>query len=155
MPGVLILGSSHVNHFKTFLKEENKLDFELQPPVEIHLFGISGGLISRSSHVRRLEEEIQTVQPDALIIHIGGNDLDDKEHEPNRVAETCQLLVSVCDLFATRYNLKLVTVMQLMPRQRTRHWDPELYNNRVIDFNRLLKQIYETLKSCVIGTLPV
>ncbi|KAK3103405.1 hypothetical protein FSP39_018966 [Pinctada imbricata] len=137
---VLVLGSSHINHLKTFVRQRGCTDFNFHPPIHVHLFGISGGRLQASSHVRLLKNEIRAVKPNALVIHIGGNDLDRKNVTEDCVQTLCYQLVSLCAMLIRRFNLRKITILQLMPRVRTRHVPVHSYNNLVIAFNKELKR---------------
>ncbi|KAK3084476.1 hypothetical protein FSP39_014130 [Pinctada imbricata] len=137
---VLFIGSSHVNRLKSFMEQRGFMNFNFHPPIDCHLFGISGGRLELSSHVRRVGMEISARKPTALIIHIGGNDLDKRDATEDCCHTLCYKLVSLCSMLIQRYNLNRTTILQLMPRTRTRRVSIRVYNDLVLAFNRELKQ---------------
>ena len=131
----LILGSSHVVHFNDYVKKHELSDFNLDNPPPVYFYGVSGGRVTSSSHCRKFLDAIASHHISLLIVHLGGNDLDSNED-----VETIILrLVSFLTMCANKYNVN-VSVLQFMPRQKTRILPVKVYNCKVINANCFLKQ---------------
>ena len=111
--------------------------FRLQQ-FRITCHGISGGRINNPQNILEFEHLIQTHNPHFVVVHLGGNDLDQKSNTWEDVEEIFLRWINILHLFYRRYSVK-IAVSQLLFRERTRHIYPVLYNNFVLIANRLLK----------------
>ena len=111
--------------------------FRLQQ-FRITCHGISGGRINNPQNILEFEHLIQTHNPHFVVVHLGGNDLDQKNNTWEDVEEIFLRWINILHLFYRRYSVK-IAVSQLLFRERTRHIYPVLYNNFVLIANRLLK----------------
>ena len=117
---VLIAGSSHVRRLEQFILTRPSLDtFALIDGPEIHFYGISGEKISRSNDLANISSKIQEIQPKHLILHIGGNDLDNNNISKEDASEVSLKLVLFANTLKSRFSLYSVTICQLLPRERT------------------------------------
>lgn len=137
---VVVIGSSHVKRLQSYMQSKPELkNFNLNNVnVKTHLYGISGGNITNSRDVKKLNSFINTVgaSPKCLIIQIGGNDMDSLDITPQEVIFK---LIAMAQVWKVRYNFKQVFVCQLLPREVTRVVQPSQYNENVREANKLLK----------------
>ena len=131
----LVIGSSHIKHFEIYLNEENLKDFGLHDCPVIHMFGISGGKISRPDHLGMLKEEVFSINPHHLIVHIGGNDLDSDLDFEEMVFKLIAFLTQCRNSTA----IKRITVLQFIQRSKTRELNVPNYNAKVVRANRFLR----------------
>ena len=136
-PSVLFIGSSHVKRFERYIRDNDLLHYNVDQRLEVNFFGISGGRITQSSHVRMLQDAIQRHRPDILFVQIGGNDLD--QPGVDSAQAIAFKLLSLGMMWKTRYHIKSVVIGQFMFRTRTRTVTPEQYNELVLEANKLLK----------------
>ena len=138
---VLIIGSSHVWRFEQFMRDHMDGDFKIRGCPNIAYHGISDGRISNKSHLDSFMQKIDRIQPQHLIVHIGGNDLDTQENlELQEVEVIIFRLLAFLTMCKNRYNIASVTVLQLCFRSCTGHVPVEIYNNLVTSANQLLKE---------------
>ena len=142
MTSILIMGSSHINRFEHYIQNRPALNnLNIQGNVTINYFGISGGQVLKSDHCQQWETAMQLYQPEHLVVQIGGNDLDSADQSVAKTEEIIYRLVSLLQLFKSRYNVRHVTILQFINRTSTRNTSPNIYNQTVIQANRLLKTI--------------
>jgi hypothetical protein len=104
----------------------------------VFFHGIGGARVGNPSHLREFESAVNHYRPAHLIVHFGGNDLDSNE---DCVDTTIYGLISFVTLLKRQHNLRSVTIIRLLPRQRTRHVNARTYNSLVIKANTLLKEL--------------
>ena len=90
-------------------------NFSLIDGPDIHLYGISGGQISRSNDLANISSKIQEIQPKHLILHIGENDLDNNNISKEDASELSLKLVLFANTMRSRFSLYSVTICQLLP----------------------------------------
>ena len=78
--------------------------------------------------------------PSHIILHLGGNDLDNEELSEEFAEETVLKIISYCGMLKQRHSIQQVTIMQLLPRMETRHISHNIYNNMVVHANSFLKK---------------
>ena len=138
MTDVLVIGSSHINKLKEYIDANpDKRNFDIRD-INVHCYGISGGRIRRTHHVRDLERMIRIHNPSAIVIHIGGNDLDCENISLDEVNTIILRYTNLLKTFVNRYGLHIV-VCELMNRERTRNVDVDQYNEYVFQANQMLK----------------
>ena len=140
MTKVLIIGSSHVNRFEKFVKEQGLENFNIESNVDVRFCGISGGKITSTAHVNRLSRAIELQRPEFVIVQIGGNDIDSTDMGNDNVECVMLRLVNLCELFSSKYKLTRVFINQLLPRSKTRNISTDLYNEYVHQANKVLKR---------------
>ena len=74
-----------------------------------------------SVHTSQINSKIQSSQPDHVVLHIGGNDLDVTQVNEQYCVELVLKLVLLAETFISRHILQSVTICELLPRQKTRH----------------------------------
>lgn len=79
-----------------------------------------------------------------MFIHIGGNDME----SDCSIEEVVYKLVAFVTLCQRQYNITRVTVLQLLPRTKTRHLAVPFYNGKVTAANRLLKGQLRPFRQC-------
>ena len=112
-------------------------NFDLQD-ISIECYGISGGRVGRSDHVRDFECVIRINNPKGVVFHLCGNDLDDKKITPDEVDTVMLRYINLLKTFAKRYNLHVI-VVELLFRETTRNVDSTTYNEYVTQANQRLK----------------
>lgn len=142
---ILFIGSSHINRLESFIRRKDQVSPFLVQDTSIHFHGLSGAKICSSSHFNTFDRAISNHKPKSLIIHVGGNDLDQRGMDLDGASIIALRLVAICKLFLAKHNLEKIICVQLMSRSKTRHINVQSYNNLVIAVNRQLK--YE-LSSC-------
>lgn len=141
MASVLVIGSSHVNRLQQYINNLPASDnFNLNGHDTVFLFGISGGRIKNNNHCLSWENEIIRVSPNRVLVQIGGNDLDCGDADFSLAEEIILRIISVCSIYLSRHNVEHATVMQLIPRIRTRNCTVDKYNNLVRHANTFLKE---------------
>jgi len=144
---VLVMGSSHVNRLRHYINNTPALhNFNLGNDPSVTLFGIGGGRIYNNSHCQQWEHQISNVIPSHIIVHLGGNDLDNEELSEEFAEETVLKIISYCGMLKQRHSIQQVTIMQLLPRMETRHISHNIYNNMVVHANSFLKKELKTIK---------
>ena len=139
---ILIVGSSHIKPLDRFISNRPTLhNFSLENPPEISLFGISGGKITNSRQLDLIQQEIQQFAPGHLILHIGGNDLDITDCAVENAQEISLKLIVFANTVKARFNLKTDTILQLLPREKTRNLES------VADYNYLVKETNKLIKA--------
>ncbi|VDI79901.1 Hypothetical predicted protein [Mytilus galloprovincialis] len=106
---------------------------------EVKCLGIGGGKVSNSDHVQTILSFIEKNRPEHVIVHIGGNDLDIFGASEDTVEELGLRLILLSQTLTTRFEIKSVTICQLLPRESTRVIASNVYNDLVIKTNRFLK----------------
>jgi len=73
---VLIAGSSHVRRLHDYVEARHAFkNFDLDN-INVEFYGIGGGRVMNSVHTSQINLKNQSSQPDNVVLHIGGNDLD-------------------------------------------------------------------------------
>ena len=145
MADVLVLGSSHIEKLRLFIQAGPSLyNFDCHDR-KIECFGISGGKIENSTHVKLLENKINTLRPKRVVVQIGGNDLDTAGIDEEGVRLLILRLINIFSLFRNKYKLD-VYLCQFMFREKTRNVHPVQYNELVISANRLLKEELQSVE---------
>ena len=127
MADVLVLGSSHIEKLRLFIQADPSLyNFDCHDR-KIECFGISGGKIENSTHVKLLEDKINTLRPKRVVVQIGGNDLDTAGIDEEGVRLLTLRLINIFSLFRNKYKLD-VYLCQFMFREKTRNVHPVQYN---------------------------
>jgi hypothetical protein len=135
-----VLGSSHVNRLRHYINNNPALhNFEFGNDPSVTLFGTGGGRIYNNYYCQQWEHQIYNVIPPHIIVHLGGNDLDNEELSEEFAEETVLKIIFYCSMLKQRHSLQQVTIMQLLPRTETRHISQNIYNNMVVHANRFLK----------------
>jgi len=143
---VLLLGSSHIRRLEDYIRRRPQLrQFALNNPPVVNYHGISGGHITTSEHTNALMTSVNFHQPEHVLLHIGGNDLDKVNIKSSDVEEIILKLVTFAHTIIGRYNVQSVTICQLLNREKTRHVLPEAYNELVKQANKLLKKELSTI----------
>lgn len=137
----LIVGDSHVRRFRAILGAHRSAYsvFNIYELKEVNYFGISGRLVSNSHHISLLTSAVRRFRPQHLIVFIGGNDLDSCDLDFSLECVVSKLTAYLTQLKRC-FHLKSVTVLSFLPREVTRNIDCLIYNQRVKEANRLLKQ---------------
>ena len=145
---VLIVGSSHVRRFETYMRVDRDSDFTIANCPAVHYHGISGGRVCRPDHLQILKSKIRQLRPQHLIVHIGGNDLDTPVTRSSDDIHIFVLrLITFLSLCQRSYHIKDVTVLQLCSRNSTRHVPIDKYNTYVQLANRSLKEHLSTISN--------
>ena len=134
---VLVMGSSHVNRLRHYTGINNT--------PALHNFDLRGGRIYNKSHCQQWEHHISNVIPSHIIVHLGGNDLENEELSEEFAKETVLKIISYCGMLKQRHSIQQVTIMQLLPRTLTRHISQNIYNNMVVHANRFFKKEFKTI----------
>lgn len=124
--------------FEHYLCKSDPFDVDSKVPIEF--YGISGGCITKASHVALFEERIAKCNPSCVVMLIGGNDIDAHGSDSSNAEITALRLVTVSNLWLQRYKLHHIYVCQLTPRRRTRHVDTECYNLLMREANIVIKR---------------
>ena len=128
-----VLGSSHVNRLRHYINNNSALhNFEFGNDPSVTLFGIGGGRIYNNNHCQQCEHQISKVIPPHIIVHLGGNDLDNEELSEEFAEETVLKIMSYCGILKQRHSVLQVAIKQLLPRTKTRHISHNIYNNMVV-----------------------
>ncbi|CAG2194567.1 unnamed protein product [Mytilus edulis] len=136
---IVVVGSSHVRRLGTFIYNRPALhNFNLMN-CEVKCLGIGGGKVSNSDHVQTILSFIEKNRPEHIIVHIGGNDLDILGASEDTTEELGLRLILLSQTLTTRFEIKSVTICQLLPRESTRVIASNVYNDLVIKTNRFLK----------------
>ncbi|CAG2207821.1 unnamed protein product [Mytilus edulis] len=136
---IVVVGSSHVRRLGTFIYNRPALhNFNLMN-CEVKCLGIGGGKVSNSDHVQTILSFIEKNRPEHVIVHIGGNDLDILGASEDTTEELGLRLILLSQTLITRFEIKSVTICQLLPRESTRVIASNVYNDLVIKTNRFLK----------------
>ncbi|CAG2198009.1 sucD [Mytilus edulis] len=136
---IVVVGSSHVRRLGTFIYNRPALhNFNLMN-CEVKCLGIGGGKVSNSDHVQTILSFIEKNRPEHVIVHIGGNDLDILGASEDTTEELGLRLILLSQTLTTRFEIKSVTICQLLPRESTRVIASNVYNDLVIKTNRFLK----------------
>ena len=139
---ILLIGSSHIYWHERFVQDNKVQDYRRPDCPHVHYIGIRGGRITNSNRTRRLEHHISVIRPRHLLIHIGGNDLDEVESDYQLIISRLLLFCNHC---IAQYGITSVRVFQLMPRRVTRNLPVETYNMKVSEANTYLKQSKDIL----------
>jgi lysophospholipase L1-like esterase len=136
---MLCIGSSHIRRFSEFINPGRPSHevFDIQGLPQVHFHGISGARVGNPRHLREFSSVVRNLKPAHLIVHLGGNDLDSVQ---NNIEATIYGLLAFTSQLTNQHNLRSVTIIRLMLRQRTRYTSVAAYNARVIDANVLLKE---------------
>jgi len=73
---VLIAGSSHVRRSQDYVEARHPFKNFVIDNINVEFYGIGGGRVMNSVHTSQINLKIQSSQPDHVVLHIGGNDLD-------------------------------------------------------------------------------
>jgi len=73
---VLIAGSSHVRRLQDYVEARHPFKNFVIDNINVEFYGIGGGRVMNSVHTSQINLKIQSSQPDHVVLHIGGNDLD-------------------------------------------------------------------------------
>ena len=138
---ILILGSSHVRRLSHYISTVPRLANFGLANIQVEYFGISGGRIGRKDDIELFYQQIARVQPEHIILHIGGNDIDVQGADHEYIEEIVLKVVLVAQTFVSRFtSVRSVTVCELFPRLLTRKISVEHYNKLKRHFNLHLKQ---------------
>ena len=135
---VLIAGSSHVRRLEDYISHSGKTNFDLQIG-HLSFCGISGGKVLKSEHKNIVEAAVRDQTPDILVLHIGGNDLDDCDSNEKLCQEIALKLTMLAEVFIKRYNIGTVCIGEIIPKQTTRNLDVQQYNVLKRTLNKLLR----------------
>lgn len=135
----LIVGSSHVRRLRDHIVQNPDMTNFAVGKVQVHFHGISGGKVTRIADVDDINASVAYCQPEHIILHIGGNDLDQAQADEDYCQEIVLKLVLLAQTFIRRYNVQTVTILELLPRSSTRHIDPGRYNIMKRTLNHLLQ----------------
>jgi len=137
---VLIAGSSHVRRLNDYVEARQAFkNFDLHN-INVEFYGIGGGRVMNSGHTSQINSKIQSSQPDHVVLHIGGNDLDVIQVNEQYCEELVLKLVLLAETFISRHRLQSVTICELLPRQKTRHITVEKYNYFKKITNKFIKK---------------
>ena len=139
---VLVLGSSHVGHFRNYMRRHKHNKFNIENLETVNYCAISGGKINNSSHIQVYKEAIARHKPSCVIIQLGGNDLDSCDSDED-IEILVFRLVAVCKMFQ-RNGLQRIYVNQFIHRTKPRYTSSHVYATRVIKANRMLKEELKT-----------
>ena len=132
----LIAGSSHVRRLEQFMLNRPSLDnFALIDGPDIHFYGISGGKSSRSNDLANISSKIQEIQPKHLILHIGGNDLDNNNISKEDASELSLKLVLFVNTVKSRFSLYSVTICQVLPSSSSPNLFPSITSDRSVSLH--------------------
>jgi hypothetical protein len=132
----LIAGSSHVRRLEQFMLNRPSLDnFALIDGPDIHFYGISGGKSSRSNDLANISSKIQEIQPKHLILHIGGNDLDNNNISKEDASELSLKLVLFVNTVNSRFSLYSVTICQVLPSSSSPNLFPSITSDRSVSLH--------------------
>ena len=134
----LCIGDSHIRRFGDFVGLDRPASqiFEIAGLPPVYFFGVSGGSVTRQNQLESFKAAIDYYKPTNLIVFLGGNDLDSRE---DSTEVTIHKLIAYLTHLKQYANLNDITVLKFIPRRSTRSVAAEIYNNRVIEANRLLK----------------
>lgn len=103
--------------------------------VEVNYLGKGGGKV-RDITSRLFSEHLSLERPDAVVLQIGGNDVDGLGADPIRIARD---IITVAEWMIVGFGVKHVTIMQLLFRKITRQIPLQRYNDMVCLVNSELK----------------
>lgn len=138
----LCVGDSHVKRLKQFVgvAQPASITFRIANLKEVNYYGLSGGLINNSHHLRLISDAVSHFRPQHLIVFLGGNDLNSNLAHFDTECVITRLLAYLTQL-DTRFRLQTVTVLSVIPRNICRHITLEVYNRRVREANHLLRDL--------------
>lgn len=144
---ILVLGSSHVNHLRDFLRSRNFLSFPGASAqaasnlnlnnCEVRFLGISGGRAAELGSNPRVIAEVNNWRPHVVFLQIGGNDLSPSSSSSLNVS---YIISEFADSLIHSMGVRHVVVGQIPLRMRI---DPG-YNTRVYRANQYLRNFCET-----------
>ena len=115
-------------------------------------YGISGGRVNKKEHCTRWERVISDIRPHHLVFHAGGNDLDQNSCK-GFTEEMVFRLLSILSSWKGRYNIQIITVLQLTGRRSTYHVPVNKYNFIVYQFNQHLKREWKSHSTTIYRNL--
>lgn len=132
---VLILGHSFVRRLEDFSQSEEgwlNLGFDVTD-IDLSFIGIGGGTIRRGTKCivnKGHMDAINVIQPHAIYLQIGGNDLSNYDCKPATLSKD---IMAYADFLLQGYGVQHVIIGQLLPRFSRRC--PSDYNQKVIEVN--------------------
>jgi len=137
---VLVLGSSHIRRLHNYIDRfANLTNFDLDGQISVNYFGISGGRITNSEHCYRWDWSVVSINPEHVVVQLGGNDLDVVKADKESAEEIVLKIIAFCHTFISRHKVQHVTILQFLNRQSTRHVPPDTYNKLIKYANEYLK----------------
>lgn len=135
---ILCVGDSHMKRFGAFIdnRQASADVLKIEDLPQVNSFGISGGAVTNSRHLRTILAVIHEHRPSSLIVHMGGNDLDCRD---NTIDNIVFGLTAFLTQIRAQFNISHITVKRFMPHERTRTIDAHTYNERVVLANINLK----------------
>ena len=128
MTRVLIIGCSHVNRLRTYVNSNCPTrNFSFGNDPLVRFYGISGGSVNKTENCTRWERVISDIRPHHLVVHAGGNDLDQNSCE-GFTEEMVFRLLSILSSWRGRYSIQTITVLQLTGRRPTYNVPVDKYN---------------------------
>ena len=131
---VLVLGHSFVWRLEHFSQSEDWLNLGFDvTDIDLRFIGIGGGTIRRGPKCivnRDHLDAINVVQPHAVYLQIGGNDLSNKNCNPLSLLKD---IMAYAEFLIQGYGVRHVIIGQLLPRFSQRC--PSDYNQKVFSVN--------------------
>ena len=97
---VLITRSSHVRRLQDYEEARHAID-----NINAEFQGIDGGRVMDSVHTSQINSKIQSSQPDHVVLHLGGNDLDVTQVNEQYCVELEFKFILLAETFICRHRL--------------------------------------------------
>jgi type 1 glutamine amidotransferase len=110
---VLITGSSHVRRLQDYEEARHALKNVAIDNINVEFQGIGGGRVMDSVHTSQINLKIQSSQPDHVVLHIGGHDLDVTQVNEQYCVELEFKLVLLAETFISRHRLQSLIICEL------------------------------------------
>jgi hypothetical protein len=137
---VLVLGSSRIRRLHDYIDRFADLtNFNLNGQISVNYFGISGGRITNSEHCYRWDWSVESINPEHVVVQLGGHDLDVVKADKEVAEEIALKIIVFCHTFISIHKVQHVTIVQFLNRQSTWHVPPDTYNKLVKYANEYLK----------------
>lgn len=129
---VLLLGSSHVRHFDTYIRSHDKTNLTLDfSQTHIMCLGKSGLCALHNERDKKLSGQmshVETLVPDVLILHVGSNDMSTDQKA---------VTVIVNEIFIQAHLALSLGVKHVVISQQFKRDEGDNFNDRVVQYNIL------------------
>ena len=102
---VLTTGSSHVRRLQDYEEAWHALKNFAIDNINVEFQGIGGGRVMDSVHTSQINSKIQSSQPDHVVLHLGGNDLDVTQVNEQYCVELEFKFILLAETFISRHRL--------------------------------------------------
>jgi hypothetical protein len=117
----LCIGDSHIRRFCDFVGLDRPASqiFEIAglPPPPVYFFGESGGSVTKQNYLESFKAAIDYYKPTNLIVFLGGNDLDSRDH---LTEVTVHKIIAYLTYLKQYANLSDITALKFIPKRSIR-----------------------------------